>query len=275
MLIVMAGIGMFAGWLTAAVITYVMPRKFESSTIIEIKPPASLGVEAMGQPTGGNYPGTEVEIIKTRNVLMRAAESLDLSSLWAIDPESAVQVLKGIVRAENIRETDLVRISVRHTDRDDARDIAAEVARAYKGYREELEYESIDRGISEIRKITREHWDKVEERRKTLTIIARNKDKEDEGYSISAQDYTDAKRDFETDLALLEQLKLKISEEEFKLATLRDVIVVHEDPVIANAPISPNVTKNLLIGLAAGLLASPFLALPLMSLMQRRNGVAT
>jgi uncharacterized protein involved in exopolysaccharide biosynthesis len=89
--------------------------------------------------------------------------------------------------------------------------------------------------------------------------------------SIDTQDYVNAKRDFETELALLEQLKLKLITDEITLSLTDQAIIIHDNPVIAAAPISPNVTLNLVLGLAAGALVSPFLALPLMWSMNRRK----
>jgi tetratricopeptide (TPR) repeat protein/secreted protein with Ig-like and vWFA domain len=96
--------------------------------------------------------------------------------------------------------------------------------------------------IAQLRRAVREQEDKVEEARKTLTTISRTKDisfrsntgrgELDEGAgaiaalarkeskesalerSIDTGDYIDAKQDFETDLARLEQLKLKLITEE-------------------------------------------------------------
>lgn len=86
-----------------------------------------------------------------------------------------------------------------------------------------------------------------------------------------AQGYADAKREFETAMSLLEQLKLKLIGQEIESGLAGGGVVVHDEPVIGHAPVSPNVPLNLLIGLAGGVLVSPFLALPLMWIMHRRN----
>lgn len=389
-------------FMTASVITYVMPKKYESYATIEVKP-RERTIEAIGGTMRASGPsmtpqffGTEFEKIKSRNSLVRVIDNLDLVNKWGMDRETALRVLKGIVNTQNIRGTDLISIQVRHTSKEDARDITAEVARAYKEYRTDLEGKSIDRGINELRKAVREQEDKVEERRKVLTTISRTKDiiyygdKEmsrgsgfsedqeaihamnmftqlegekmqmeaqiqsllkydsealliyasgldlpdniiktiypqylelkrqiegmkasglgdrhptvvsnkrildqmkgqlDEGVinlrtrlqgqldmvverlskveirkketkkdalerSIDTTDYVDAKRDFETDLALLENMKLKLITEEIAGELPNETIIVHDDPVISDSPVSPNVTLNLVLGAVVGL----------------------
>jgi polysaccharide biosynthesis transport protein len=389
-------------FMTAAVITYVMPKKFESFATIEVKPrertidPLGGMMRNSGPTMTPQFFGTEFEKIKSRNSLSRVIDNLDLTSKWSTDRETVLRILKGIVNTQNIRGTDLIQITVRHTSKEDARDITAEVARSYKEYRTDLESRSQDKGINEIRKAVRQQEDKVEERRKVLTTISRTKKiiyhgdrelmrgsgleedseaayalsryteleseksqlesqiqsllkydsealliyasaldlpdniiktlypqylelkrsieglkasglgnrhptivsnqrimdqmKEDlnEGVvnlrarlqgqldlarenldkaearktetktaalerSIDTTDYVDAKRDFETDLALLEQMKIKLMTEEIVADMPNDTIVVHDDPVISESPVSPNVTLNLVLGAVVGL----------------------
>ncbi len=390
-------------FMTASVITYVMPKKYESSATIEVKP-RERTIQPLGQGLAASMPtmtaqffGTEFEKIKSRNSLGRVVDNLELVNKWGMDRENALNTLKGIVSTQNIRGTDLIAIKVRHTNKEDARDITAEVARAYKEYRTELEGKSLEKGINELKKTVREQEDKVEERRKILTTISRTKDiipqmnrnspraggldedqeanyaltiyneleqekmqlesqiqsllkydseqlliyaagldlpdniiktlypqylelkrqidglkasglgdrhptivtnervldsmktqldegvinlrtrlqgqlemskerlarvlvKKDESRrdalerNIDTQDYVDAQRDFETDQALLEQMKLKLISEEIAAEIPNDTIVVHDDPVISEAPVSPNVTLNLVLGAVVGLI---------------------
>ncbi|WP_411827069.1 GumC family protein [Luteolibacter sp. AS25] len=389
-------------FMTASVITYVMPKKFESNATIEVKP-RDRSVQPLGNVMGGGagtsmtaqFFGTEFEKIKSRNSLMRVVENLDLVNKWGVDKEKAFNILKSIVDTQNIRGTDLISIRVRHTNKEDARDVTAEVARAYKDYRTELEDKSLEKGINELKKTVREQEDKVEEKRKILTTISRTKNlpyydssmggsngldedverdfalrhyteleqdkvqletqiqgllkfnseqlliyasgldlpdniiktlypqylelkrqidgmkasglgnrhptivtnvrvldsmkndlnegvinlrtrlqaqlemskerlekseiRKDEQKeealekSIDIQDYVDAKREFETAQALLDQLRLKLISEQMNEEITPESIVVHDDPVISDTPVSPNVTLNLVLGAVVGL----------------------
>ena len=170
-------------FMTAAVITYVMPKKYESEAMIEVKQRATgmspLG-PGFGESTGASrttaqFFGTEFEKIKSSNSLAKVVDKLDLVNKWGVDKETAVRILKGIVNTQNIRGTDLISIRVRHTDKEDARDVTAEVARAYKAYRSEIEGRDADKALYELNKAVRDQEDKVEERRKVLATIVRTK----------------------------------------------------------------------------------------------------
>ncbi len=390
-------------FMTASVITYVMPKKYESFATIEVKPRGS-SIEPLEGITGRSMPtmtpqffGTEFEKIKSRNALKLVIEKLDLTTKWGMDFETALKVLRSIVDTQNIRGTDLISITVRHTNREDARDVTAEVALAYKEYRTDLESRTANKGINELKKAVRDQEDKVEERRKVITTISRTKNlpfvdrsmgggqtpldetkvqdydrlsfldlekekmqletqiesllkydseqlliyasgldlpdniiknlypqflelkrqidglkasglgdrhptvqtnarvltlmksqleegvvnlrtrlqgqletakerlfkaetKMDESKKVAVetgidiQDYIDAKRNFETDQALLEQMKLKLISEEIDGGMTEDPVIVHDDPVISDSPVSPNVTLNLVLGAVVGLI---------------------
>ena len=109
-------------FMTAAVITYVMPKKYESEAIIEVKP-RSMGMSPLGNGMQSSsvsqmtpqFFGTEFEKIKSRNSLSKVVENLELVNKWNVDKETALRILKGIVNTQNIRGTDLISISSRIT----------------------------------------------------------------------------------------------------------------------------------------------------------------
>ncbi len=171
-------------FMTAAVITYVMPRKFESEATIQVMPRAA-GTLPLGPNLGGeayspnkmtaNFFGTEYEMIKSSNSLAKVVDKLGLVDRWTVDKETAIKMLKGIVNTQNIRGTDLIAIRVRHVNKDDARDVAQEVASAYKDYRAEIEGRDSKKALDELNKAVRDQEDKVEERRKLLVEIVRSR----------------------------------------------------------------------------------------------------
>lgn len=392
-------------FMTAAVITYVMPKKYESSATIEVKPrmPTLMPLGPNFSDTAGarqitpQFFGTEFEKIKSRNSLTKVVDNLDLVNRWGMDREQVLRVLKSIVGTQNIRGTDLIQIRVRHTNKEDARNVCAEVARAYRKYRSEIEGRDAEEQLKQLRAAVQQQEDKVEERRKALTNIIKTKniiytgedsyyrhagvdddqgartalevfnkleqeklqletqittllryESEDlmayahglelpenmirtlypqyleekrtldslklSGYgdlhpvvlaseqriarlweqlnegvvnlratltaklelateslskvsvmkdskrddaiqrSIDAQGYVDAKRDFESDQQLLQQMKLKLIGEQVTQKMPNDSIIVHDDPVISESPVSPNVTLNLVLGAVVGLI---------------------
>ena len=170
-------------FMTAAVITYVMPKKYESEATIEVKPRAA-GLSPLGSDlnelsgaarTTPQFFGTEFEKIKSRNSLEKVVQNLELVNRWSMDKETVLQILKDIVDTQNIRGTDLISIRVRHTNKVDARDIAEEVARSYRQYRSEMERRDSENALLELNKAVRNQEDRVEERRKVLATIVRTK----------------------------------------------------------------------------------------------------
>lgn len=393
-------------FMTAAVITYVMPKKFESSAVIEVKPRGQIlspfgerGAEASGMARmTPRFFETEFEKIKSSKSLSKVVDNLDLVRRWGKDRDMIIADLKyRIITTQNIRGTDLISIKVRHVNKEDARDVATEIAEAYRQYRHGLEAKESEMALGELSKAVREQEDKVEERRKALSNIVREKeiiyrgsesifgnsgvDEDDSARNaadafakleqqkielesqiksllkydseqlmvyasgldlpenivktlypqylemrreleaaktqglgdnhptvkelggrvanmkkdldsgvvnlrdvlrarlemataqlgqvemlkvekrgeavrkgIDTQDYVDAKREFETDLELLQTMKLKSLTENVSGKVRGESISVHEEPVIAQAPVSPNVTLNLVLGAVVGLI---------------------
>jgi len=245
----------------AFVIMHFQPWKKTSEAIIEVRPLAH-GMSPLGgsmgesSGTGGATPqffATEFEKIKSGNTLGKVVDNLDLASRWDMDKEQAVEKLKDRINTSNVRDTDLIKIQVRHSNKKDADEIARELAYAYKDYRQELEQLNAERQLAELDKAVRDQEDKVEERRKVLASIVRNKGiiyKGDDSIEASdgamamrderreeaikrgldAQDYVDAKREFETEQRLLQQMKLKQIGESISRKIPSDSVVIHEAP---------------------------------------------
>lgn len=278
--LVMLPVGALSGLMIMAVVTYVMPRKYESQAVIEVKPLPSGAHGDIGfqHTTPQNFYATEFEKIKSRAILAKVVGKLELTRNWGVDEDTAIQMLRSLVSPDNIRGTDLISIRVRHTDREGARDIAAELAKKYREYRVEILNREAERHMNELNKAVKEQEEKVEERRKVLATIFRTgsllagpdmaeADAEKSMDVIHAQDVTDAKRDFETDQALLQTMKLKQIGLRITDRMQDESVVIHEEPQIPQVPVSPNVTLNLLLGAVGGFLLSPLVALPLMILL--------
>jgi capsular exopolysaccharide synthesis family protein len=158
-------------FMTAAVITYVMPKKYESKAVVQVKPSTRVGValgneNAVTTPMTQNFFATEFEVIRAQLTLKFVVQRLSLMNHWSVTEEQALGTLRGIVDAQNIRGTDLIEIRVKHTEAKDARDIAKEVYEAYKNRREEKERLIAEQGMKELEKAVQDQSDVVEEKRK-------------------------------------------------------------------------------------------------------------
>ena len=132
-------------FLTAAVITYVMPKKYESIALVEVKQivdmdPTMSGIKSgNGAQMSRQFMNTQFEIIVAPETLNIAIDQIQLESRWGQDRKSVLAQLKGIVRTSQRRGTDLIEISVRHGKKAEAQTIAKAVYEAYKERRNQLE----------------------------------------------------------------------------------------------------------------------------------------
>lgn len=273
-----AAAGAMVGLLSAAVVAYVTPRKYESEAVIEVKPDFTEISTIQNEPVDVSsddetpeFLRTAAQVIKSSNSLAKVVENLDLVKRWGVDKETAIGILKEIVDTQNIRDTDLISIRVRHTNRQDARVIAAEVAMSYRGYRMEIQKWQLDQQLSALDKAIKEQEDNVEIGVKTLRTIP-VPDPVDPHTTIrrgGGPDYFYAKSNLETDQALLQSMRLKQASATTLNQLQNETVIIHEEPQIAQFPVSPNVRLILLLGTAGGILLSPLLALLLITM---KNG---
>ncbi|MGB1874005.1 MAG: polysaccharide biosynthesis tyrosine autokinase [Akkermansiaceae bacterium] len=132
-------------FLTAAVITYVMPKKYESIALVEVKPivdidPTHGGSKGgIGAQMSRQFINTQFEVIVAPETLNIAIDDIQLEARWGQDRKSVLAQLRSIVRTNQRRGTDLIEISVRHAKKAEAQAIAKAVYEAYRVRREALE----------------------------------------------------------------------------------------------------------------------------------------
>lgn len=170
-------------FVTAAVITYVYPKSYESTAVLQVVPRGtaidplgpSMSTSSGARMMTAQFLATEFEVIKAQKTLLKAIDALDPQARWGMTREQALIELRRCVDTQNIRGTDHITIRVRHRDRVDARDIAKEVAQAYLARRKELENERAEEGLKALDQALREQADKVEDKRKVLNVLARQR----------------------------------------------------------------------------------------------------
>ncbi len=167
-------------FMTALVITSVMPKKYESTSVVQVQGRTPT-VEVIPGMVTRNYSSnsmtffpTEFEVIKAQKTLDIAIEDLDLVNRWGMDREKVRKELENMISAENIRGTDLIEIRVRASTPSDAQMVAEKISEAYRKRRTELEGDRINVALDELREAVRAQEDAVEEKRKVLTMIIRN-----------------------------------------------------------------------------------------------------
>jgi len=163
------------GLMIAAVVTYLMPVKYESSVVIEIRPVEVLPSDTQEQPIDLS---TEKQRLASTDLLEKVSHALELSSRWGSDLESSLRMLQNAIRIDTIHGTDLIVVSARLPETEDARDVAR---------------------------------------------------------------------------------------------MPKEAVLIHDEPVIAETPVTPNIRFNLIVGGLSGLLVGFPLALIIMALLRPRN----
>lgn len=166
-------------FMTALVITYVMPKRYESIAVLQVRPSVP-SLEVMPGVVTRNAAGftqsflqTEFKVITSQKTLDIVIDELDLTNHWNLDREQVRERLSGMIDAQNIRGTDLIEIEVRAPNPQDARMIADRVSKAYRLRRAELENKRSDQALAELRDAVVAQEDLVEEKRQALTTLIR------------------------------------------------------------------------------------------------------
>jgi len=167
-------------FLTAAVITSVMPRKYESTSIVQVHPSVialdPFGRSGAGQSQAGalmtrNYMENEFETIVAPETLYRAGEQIDLTTRWDMEKDDVVNTLKSIVATSPRRGTDFIEINVQHANQEDAKDVAEAIADAYINQRNEKEIQRAQEALETLDDELQKQGDIVQDRRKALTVL--------------------------------------------------------------------------------------------------------
>jgi capsular exopolysaccharide synthesis family protein len=146
--------------LTAAIVTYFQPREYQSSVFIEVRSTAqNMRIFGAGDP---NMPvhdpqlaPTVFQIIQRTGVLYPVIEDLQLQEKWAKggntpSKEQAYFRLRSKLDVDEVRNTDLLQISVLDQDPQRAADIANKIVAVYQDTRVLEEKDILNRAIASI-----------------------------------------------------------------------------------------------------------------------------
>ena len=123
--------------ITAAIVSYFQPREYQATSFIEVKSTAqNPRIFATGDP---NIPihdpqlaPTVFQVIQRTGILYPVIEQLKLQDKWARDgvrptKEQAYAILRSKLDVDEVRNTDLLQISVFNTDPQEAADISNKI----------------------------------------------------------------------------------------------------------------------------------------------------
>ena len=159
--------------ITAAIVTYFQPRLFQSSVFIEVRSTAeNPRIFGTGDP---NIPvhdpqlaPTVFQVIQRTGILYPVIDQLKLQDSWSRDRfrptrEQAYQILRGKLEVDEVRNTDLLQISVFDTSPKEAADIANKIVAVYQDKRVEEEKDILNRAVSAMNEEVTKQQKKVDD----------------------------------------------------------------------------------------------------------------
>ncbi len=143
--------------MTAAVVTYFQPREYQSSVFIEVKSTAE-NPRIFGNETGlmpyhdPQLAPTVFQVIQRTGILYPVIDDLKLQDKWGGSGgrptrEQAYQILRSKLGVDEVRNTDLLQISVFDSDPQAAADIANKIVAVYQEKRVQEEKEILNRAV--------------------------------------------------------------------------------------------------------------------------------
>ncbi len=170
--------------LTTAVTTYFTPKQYRSTVTMEVQPDTA-NVKIF-DPTMTEYGGdprfapTQFQILQRTEILYPVVDSLNLQERWAqgntpLTRQQAFAKLRSMMSLQEVRNTNLIEISIMSESPEEAAEIANAIADVYARKRiEELE-QRIGRAMAELDNELKKQQEKVDEARETMLRIAREK----------------------------------------------------------------------------------------------------
>lgn len=169
--------------ITAGVITYVMPKKYEATTLIKVNPIGSKSKMVDQALTSSNqmtrqFFNTEFTVIKSEENLRRASDRFQLADKIGVSDEEALLLLMGAVDTSQERGTDLIEISLRLTKehREYVKPLTEAVALAYSEMRLGKENTKREQARAEFEKKIQKQEDVVEDYENRLLKFSAEKE---------------------------------------------------------------------------------------------------
>ena len=169
----------FLVFMTATVITYMMPKEYLGRVTLQINRDAKDDVFQQNSNSRllpyQTYMQTQFAIIESKENLMKVVKAKDLLKQWSVTTElDAYSRLVRKMRANDVRGTDLVEIQVYDPDPKLAADLANMIAATYKQRREMSEREKSRRILEELKSEAQGQESLMEESRTTMLNLMKD-----------------------------------------------------------------------------------------------------
>jgi polysaccharide biosynthesis transport protein len=160
--------------ITAGVVTYFMPRQYASGVTMQIKQDDTYLQVFNERMSGGGFDPrfitTQFEIIQRKEILNPVIEALGLVSKWKklygiSGMEETLYRLRKMIDVREIRNTELIQITVFSQDRQEAADIANRIAEEYQRRRIDEQQRTVSRSLVQLQEEVAKQARKVDELR--------------------------------------------------------------------------------------------------------------
>ncbi|MEM7385274.1 MAG: polysaccharide biosynthesis tyrosine autokinase [Verrucomicrobiota bacterium] len=169
-------------FMTAAVITYILPRQYSGKVQLQInREPSDLKIFDMGMAPGRAFISpqfieTQFKIISSKETLSRVVEALGLDEHWDLSVRDAYSQLKDNLNTNAERGTDIINIEYFDTDASMAANIANSVAENYQSRRREDELLRARNAMDTLKAEVNKQEEKVESARLKMLDLQRTYD---------------------------------------------------------------------------------------------------
>ena len=167
--------------ITAAIVTYFQPREFQAVVFVEVKStaenPRIFSVDSQNVPIHDpQLAPTVFQVIQRTGVLYPVIDELKLQQKWAgggrvLTREQAYQKLRSELEVDEVRNTDLLQISVFDVNRQEAADIANKIVDVYQDTRVEEEKELMNRAVTTMNEQVTKQQKRVDDSRTEMERI--------------------------------------------------------------------------------------------------------
>lgn len=162
--------------ITASVISYLMPRMYQSSVTMQLKQSDREVGPIFGQ--GGlqgfdpRFISTQFAIIQNKEMLYPVIDALGLQQRWAMTSrELTFRRLRKMLTPKEIRNTELIQIAVSSTDPVEAAEIANAIGDEYQRRRVSEQSERATAALTQLREEIDKQSKQVDELKATATKI--------------------------------------------------------------------------------------------------------
>jgi succinoglycan biosynthesis transport protein ExoP len=166
---------------TAGVTTYFLPRQYESNVIIEVEQndqKIRIFTEGYQGAMGldPRFATTQFQIIQRKEMLYPVIDALQLGEKWGKEygirnKEQAYFKLRSMIDVREVRNTNLLQISVESTDPQEASDLANSIAQEYQRKRVEEQQKLLNKSLASLEDEVSKQRAKVQQSNEEMSRI--------------------------------------------------------------------------------------------------------